>query len=380
MIARVLLLFAMAACGGNSAAVPQQHTPPQTRGLQPPQGRGDGRPPESSYHELSKQRQQLRNVQQRQQQQQEDRELLTKEDSLGDDSLGLMGGNEDDEEIMGEIVALFEDENNSTMFDNNSTTLESNSTGGLLGLMMDEFENNFNDDDEVSDSKMGGTLNQTVRSAPLDKVKPLAAAAPVPVEPLLTTKNVPAAPAAAAVEPLLTTKNVTAAPAPIAPPTTTTKKVPAAPAPTPVEPPTTTKNVPKVSPQAATFAPTRPSQGGSQTESDDVFKEDFYKGRPKPDSVMAPSIITIVATVVGIFAMIFTAWQMSDNPDGIFASMCRLVITCLQLVFRIIASPCRKCMPCCFSSHAGNGYHEPYGHMRVSTMDYGYKDPALELS
>ena len=124
-----------------------------------------------------------------------------------------------------------------------------------------------------------------------------------------------------------------------------------------------------------------PDEG--ETEQDDVFDEDFYKKRPvagKPTTT--PTSVTIFATLLGVFAMIFTAWQMSDNPDGIFASLCRLIITSIQLLLRVLCTPCRKCMPCCFSygGSSGNGYHEPYGHMPVSTMDYGYKDPALELS
>jgi len=120
-----------------------------------------------------------------------------------------------------------------------------------------------------------------------------------------------------------------------------------------------------------------------ETEEDDVFnKEEFYKNRPVSGSTSTttPTSFTIFATLLGVFAMIFTAWQMSDNPDGLFASLCRLIITSLQLIVRVLCSPCRKCMPCCFSYGNGNGYHEPYGHMPVSTMDYGYKDPSLELS
>jgi hypothetical protein len=77
---------------------------------------------------------------------------------------------------------------------------------------------------------------------------------------------------------------------------------------------------------------------------------------------------------LAIFAMIFTAWQMSDNPDGIYAAMCRLIITIIGLVMRIILSPCRSCFG---GSHGSRNYA---GHMPVSTMDYGYRDPALELS
>ena len=73
-----------------------------------------------------------------------------------------------------------------------------------------------------------------------------------------------------------------------------------------------------------------------------------------------------------IAAMIFTAWQMAENPDGIFAALCRLCITSISLVFRLVLAPCKGCLG--MNSHS---YH--YGHMPVSTMDYGYKDPSLEL-
>jgi hypothetical protein len=75
---------------------------------------------------------------------------------------------------------------------------------------------------------------------------------------------------------------------------------------------------------------------------------------------------------LGIASMVFTAWQMSENPDGFYAAMCRLIITILGLVFRILLSPCRSCF--------GGSRNPHYGHMPVSTMDYGYRDPALELS
>ena len=139
---------------------------------------------------------------------------------------------------------------------------------------------------------------------------------------------------------------------------------------------------PTAAPRSASTQPTEAfDQGAGETEDDDddIFKEDFYqKNRPGiPNST--PTSFAIFAALVGVFAMIFTAWQMSDNPDGLFASLCRLIITSIQLILRVVCSPCRKCLPCCFSS-SGGGYHEPYGHMPVSTMDYGYKDPALELS
>jgi uncharacterized protein (DUF1810 family) len=128
-------------------------------------------------------------------------------------------------------------------------------------------------------------------------------------------------------------------------------------------------------------------QKDSQTEpdvDDDLFNEEAYKSRPGGTLPGGSSVTAILGTLAALAAMIFTAWQVSDNPDGIYASMCRLILTSIQLVFRVVMSPCRKYLPCCFSYRGhmagSNGYHEPYGHIPVSTMDYGYKDPALELT
>lgn len=69
----------------------------------------------------------------------------------------------------------------------------------------------------------------------------------------------------------------------------------------------------------------------------------------------------------GILAMIFTAHQMSENPDGIYASVCRLAITISSVIVKIVCMPCRKLM--------GTGNGNPYsGHMPISTSDYTYRN------
>jgi hypothetical protein len=152
------------------------------------------------------------------------------------------------------------------------------------------------------------------------------------------------------------------------------------------------KAAPRSSPTTTTLRPTteKSDTGAPDTvtakNEDDLYDRDFSRPRPdRPSSNVTARVSSwpVLAMLLGLAAMIFTAWQMSDNPDGVFASLCRLIITCLSLVYRVVTSLCRKCLPCCLSPHhhhVGNGYHEPYGHMRVSTMDYGYKDPTLELS
>lgn len=67
-----------------------------------------------------------------------------------------------------------------------------------------------------------------------------------------------------------------------------------------------------------------------------------------------------IGFLLAIFAMIFTAHQMSENPDGIYASVCRLAITVIGCALKLILMPCRNFM--------GNRYHA--GHIPVSTMEY----------
>lgn len=71
---------------------------------------------------------------------------------------------------------------------------------------------------------------------------------------------------------------------------------------------------------------------------------------------------------LGIVAMIFTAHQMSENPDGIYASVCRLAITISSVVIKIICMPCRKVIG---AGVNGNPYS---GHMPISTNDYSYRN------
>lgn len=78
--------------------------------------------------------------------------------------------------------------------------------------------------------------------------------------------------------------------------------------------------------------------------------------------------------VLAIGAMIFTAHQMSENPDGFYASICRLAITITGVVVKIICMPCRKVI--------GSGNTHYAGHMPISTVDYNYRgnDSGFEMS
>jgi hypothetical protein len=152
-------------------------------------------------------------------------------------------------------------------------------------------------------------------------------------------------------------------------------------------PPERHSTVPEGGPEGnGGWSNTLPTENGSQGDGGDgkIHENDDLAGTiPVTDDKILEEIQEEerkVRTIGGfgiflaIFAMIFTAWQMSDNPDGIYAAMCRLIITIIGLVMRILLSPCRSCMG---GSHGSRNYG---GHMPVSTMDYGFRDPALELS
>lgn len=68
-------------------------------------------------------------------------------------------------------------------------------------------------------------------------------------------------------------------------------------------------------------------------------------------------------SVMSIILMIYTAYQMSENPDGICASLCRLVITVIGCMIKIALIPCKFIM--------GGG--RPSGGHYMATPDY--RDP-----
>ena len=66
---------------------------------------------------------------------------------------------------------------------------------------------------------------------------------------------------------------------------------------------------------------------------------------------------------VFMILMIYTAYQMSENPDGICASLCRLVITVIGCILKILLIP--------FKYIIGGG--RPSGGHYMATPDY--RDP-----
>jgi len=69
---------------------------------------------------------------------------------------------------------------------------------------------------------------------------------------------------------------------------------------------------------------------------------------------------------LAILGMVFTAHQVAENPDGIFASVCRLAVTISSMVLKVVFMPCRKFIG------ASNPHYT--GHIPVSTVDYSYRE------
>ena len=88
-------------------------------------------------------------------------------------------------------------------------------------------------------------------------------------------------------------------------------------------------------------------------------EEELELGRVEKEAKTAGGLGFLLA----MGAMVFTAYQMSENPDGIFASVCRLAITLIGCGFKMVTMPCRNLL--------GHRYHA--GHIPVSTMEY--RDP-----
>jgi len=77
-------------------------------------------------------------------------------------------------------------------------------------------------------------------------------------------------------------------------------------------------------------------------------------------------------SVTSIILMIYTAYQMSENPDGICASLCRLVITVIGCMIKIALIPLKYIMgggrPSGGHYMATPDYRDPYGsrHMELT--------------
>jgi len=66
--------------------------------------------------------------------------------------------------------------------------------------------------------------------------------------------------------------------------------------------------------------------------------------------------------ILSFLFMIVTAYQVAENPDGIFASMCRLFITMTVFLLKIIVYPFRRLFGKSYSHHPIHtpDYRQPY--------------------
>jgi len=99
--------------------------------------------------------------------------------------------------------------------------------------------------------------------------------------------------------------------------------------------------------------------------SEQEFIEEFIEKEEeilkKKQEVVAEEVGGI-SLLIGITFMIFTAYQMSENPDGVCASLCRLTFTLAGCFIKIILWPFKK-----LCGHRFSGY----AHHLVATQEYG---------
>lgn len=81
--------------------------------------------------------------------------------------------------------------------------------------------------------------------------------------------------------------------------------------------------------------------------------------------------MTFGMLIAMLFFMIYTAYQVSDNPDGIYANCCRLSVAVAIYVIRGLLTPCRAiCCRYTLISNSTPDYREPYrgrrGHMELT--------------
>jgi hypothetical protein len=73
--------------------------------------------------------------------------------------------------------------------------------------------------------------------------------------------------------------------------------------------------------------------------------------------------------LLAVCVSIFTAWQVADNPDGAYSSLCRWTVSVVGRFLRFLLFPLNVCF-----------HFNDRGHLPLATSDYGYKDPSMEFS
>jgi hypothetical protein len=130
----------------------------------------------------------------------------------------------------------------------------------------------------------------------------------------------------------------------------------------PTTSPTTTPTTSPTS-QPTTKSPTTPPEKGDPSTMFDELtddEKDYIKHEEKIDEEKTAAKISLGFILLTLALMICTAHQMNDNPDGVYANVCRLAVTVTSVAFKIMLYPIRKVFG------FGNG---GYAHHLVTTQD-----------
>lgn len=87
--------------------------------------------------------------------------------------------------------------------------------------------------------------------------------------------------------------------------------------------------------------PTTPTTPTSPSKDDERTTPETMNEMKKDRNVQKLSIFILL---LGITGMLFTAQQISENPNGLFASICRLTLRFVLCIYRIVCLPCRFLM------------------------------------
>lgn len=88
---------------------------------------------------------------------------------------------------------------------------------------------------------------------------------------------------------------------------------------------------------------------------------EYLKHHEFVDEEKEAAKISVLYFIISLMLMVFTAQQMSENPDGVYANVCRLGITITGVLVKIILLPFRK--------YCGLGTRQGYSHHLVTTSD-----------
>merc|ERR1712232_1532487 len=126
------------------------------------------------------------------------------------------------------------------------------------------------------------------------------------------------------------------------------------------------------------YIPPTDDEGGlTIPEIEEIEKSEVQEAEDEEESEVEAAVEKTTGIIIPFMFlfMIFTAYQMSDNPDGVYASICRLCISMVICVCNVLMLPFKILLGNRFGS-SGNSmfdtpdYREPYrgrhGHIELS--------------